>query len=169
MCLLIIPSPHLSFSSYQKMVNYYFSGVKLTSQVTIGFFHIIVCWRLIQTKNIIMKFITLIFLRVLNNSLKNSSFCSCVKTVWLGVSTLHIFVTGWAPGGDSGFVPDIAFYLVNTIPNAWSSYLISYPLRLVHVANHTDRTRTKGLSLLVNYLGIQFTPKLFSTVSFQTT
>ena len=46
-----------------------FVRVKLTSQRTIGFFHIILCWRLIQTKNIIIQFINLRFLRVLNNSL----------------------------------------------------------------------------------------------------
>ena len=43
--------------------------VKFTSQVTIGFFHIILCWRLIQTNNKIMQFITLRLLRLLNNSL----------------------------------------------------------------------------------------------------
>ena len=41
-----------------------FVRVKSTSQDMIGFFHIILCWRLIQTKNMMMQFITLIFLRV---------------------------------------------------------------------------------------------------------
>ena len=46
-----------------------FVRVKSKIQVTIGFFHIILCWRPIQTKNAIMQFIAFIFLRVLNNSL----------------------------------------------------------------------------------------------------
>ena len=62
------------------------------SQITIGFFHIILCWRLIQTKNMIIQIITLLILRVLDNWLKNNSLCSFVKTVWLGVSNSHIFV-----------------------------------------------------------------------------
>ena len=46
-----------------------FVRVKSTSQGKIGFFRIILCWRLLQTKNKIIQFTTLRFLRVLNNSL----------------------------------------------------------------------------------------------------
>ena len=35
----------------------------------------------------------------------------------------------------------------------------------VNVDNHTDKTQPKDCILLVNYLGIQFTPQLFSAVS----
>ena len=44
-----------------------FVRVKSMSQVTIRFFSFILCWRLIKTKNMIMQFIILLFMRVLNN------------------------------------------------------------------------------------------------------
>ena len=43
--------------------------VILKRQFTVGFFKIILCWRLIQTNNMIMKKFTLQTLRVLNNLL----------------------------------------------------------------------------------------------------
>ena len=130
-----------------------FVRVKLTNQVTIGSFCLILCWRLIQTKNMIMQFITLLFLIFLNNLLKNNSFCSCVNTVWLRVRSLHIFVPGWVLGLDSGFAPALTFCLVNTISNAWSSYQMPDLLRIGDVANHTDQTWTKGLYIPRKFYG----------------
>ena len=46
-----------------------FFRVKTTSQETIRLFHIVLFWRLIQTKNKIMQFVILHFLIVFNNSL----------------------------------------------------------------------------------------------------
>ena len=47
-----------------------FVRVRFKTQFTIGFFQIILCWRLIQTKSMIMQNSILQILRVLNNSLK---------------------------------------------------------------------------------------------------
>ena len=46
-----------------------FVRVILKCQFTIGFFRIILCWRLIQTNNMIMQIFTLLFLRLLKNLL----------------------------------------------------------------------------------------------------
>ena len=46
-----------------------FVRLKLTIQENIGFFRVILCLRIIKTKNKIMQFITLRFLRVLKSSL----------------------------------------------------------------------------------------------------
>ena len=99
----------------------------------------------------------------------NNSFCSCVKTVRLGVHTSRIFVSGWFIRQDYGFATALDFYLLNTISNAWSSLydplhaiflcycpwlvpvsemssnyrcfrLMLDPLCLINVANHTDLT-----------------------------
>ena len=46
-----------------------FVRVKSKNQGTTGFFHIILCWRLTQIKNVIIQFITFLFLRLSKNSL----------------------------------------------------------------------------------------------------
>ena len=154
----------------------YFVRVRSKSQFTMGSFYIILCWRLIQTKNRIMQIFTLQILRLLNNLLRNNLYCSCVKTVRLGLRTSRIFVSSWVLGGDSVFAPAISFFLVNTISNSWSSlydplraillcdrtwlfpvsemsshyrcrYLMLDPLRLIDVANHTDLNWIKGLHI----------------------
>ena len=116
----------------------FFFRVISKSQFTIGFFQIILCWRLIQKNNMIMQIFTLQILRVLNNLLKNNSLCSCVKTFQLGVRTSRIFISVWVIGGDSGFASDLSFFLVNTISNAWYS---------LYISNHTYWTRSKGYYL----------------------
>ena len=75
----------------------------------------------------------------------NNSLCFRVKTFQLQLLTSRKFVPNWVLGGDYGFVPALDFCLVNSIYNAWSSYIMLDPLLLANVNNHTDPTRTKGL------------------------
>ena len=94
------------------------------SQFTISFFKIILFWRLIQTKNIIMKKSTPKTWASWRNCWTNNSFCSCVKNLRLGVCTSRIFILCWVLGGYSGLASVLAFSLVNNIYSAWSSVIL---------------------------------------------
>ena len=65
MCLPIRPQPRLSFASHQKVLSAYFCHGGIDEQDK----NIILCWRLIQTKNMIMEFVIPCYLRLWNNSL----------------------------------------------------------------------------------------------------
>ena len=131
----------------------YFCQGEIKYPVYDRLFQIILCWRLIQTNNMIMKIFTLQILRLLNNLLKNNSLYSCVKTFWLGVRTSCIFISVWVIGGDYGFASALDFCLVNTRSNSWSFYLMLDLWRLFNVANHTDWNLTKVLYIPRKFSG----------------
>ena len=68
--------------------------VRPKSQFTIGFFHIILCWRLIQTKNMIMQIFTLQILRVFNNLLSKKIILLLCEDCPTG-STYFTYICFW--------------------------------------------------------------------------
>ena len=81
-----------------------------------------------------MQIFTLLLLILLNNLLKDNSYCSCVKTFRLGVNTSRIFVFELFLGGYFVLAPTLDFCLVNTISNACAS--LYDPLHAIVLCYH---------------------------------
>ena len=98
-----------------------FVRVRSKSHFTIGFFHIILCWRLIKTKNTIMQIFTLQILRVLNNLLNKLFILFLCKDFPTGseyFTYICLYLSSW---GRLWICTRSWFFMVNTISNEWYS------------------------------------------------
>ena len=103
-----------------------FVKVKSNIHGTIGLFHIILCQRIMQTKNMIMQFTTLLFLRVLNNLLNEYLVLFLCEDCPSG-SAYFTYISSWLSSFKRFWICTRSyFFLANTISNAWSFFLIKW-------------------------------------------
>ena len=145
------------------------------SQFTMGFFHIIICWRLIQIKNMIMQILTLLFLRVFNNLLKKyfiiflcedcptgSAYFTYIclwlspwRRFWICTHPLRAIFMCYCPW---------LFHFSGISSHYQFCYLFLDLFCPVGVANHTDWTGTKGLYIPRKFSEYSVYTSTFSTV-----
>ena len=103
----------------------FLSKLNSKNHFTIGLFHIMLCWRLIQNKNMIMQIITLLFVRVLKNLLNKYLILFMCEDCLTGSVYFMYFFSGWVLWGDSGFVPALDFFWKIPSPMHYPHYMIS--------------------------------------------
>ena len=130
MCLKILPYPRLSWASHQKPVNACFCQGEIEGPV---YDRIFSCRPMLKTRSN----------QEHDNSNHHPNFTESIEQLvgqiihsvsvwilsdWECVLHVYLFLAGFF-GVDSIFAPALAFCLVNTISNAWSS--LYHPFRVI--------------------------------------